>query len=235
MLLPFSPPSGAYTGTGGSLKLTVLASIALLAAPVTDLIRLHEAPLGEGLPPGWSVRPVSGSPPPEYSLREEAGERVLHVEGMGAAAWAYNELDSPLEAGDGILHWSWRVLQLPGGTDLRLEEKDDAALRLYVVFGKPGSLLARRSRIIFYTWGNKEPEGLTLESFASANFQIVRVAGSMDVGEDWNEQRVQPFVDYRRFWKREPPPITAVGLMQDTDMTGGMAVSELRSLEWEAR
>jgi len=57
----------------------------------------------------------------------------------------------------------------------------------------------------------------------------------MEVGEEWNEQRVQPFADYRRFWNRKPPPITAIGLMQDTDMTGGMAVSELKSLEWEAR
>ncbi len=57
----------------------------------------------------------------------------------------------------------------------------------------------------------------------------------MEVGYNWREQEVEPFKDYRRFWKNDSPAITAIGLMQDTDMTGGMAISELRSLVWEAR
>ena len=57
----------------------------------------------------------------------------------------------------------------------------------------------------------------------------------MEVGETWREQEVEPFEDYQRFWNRDPPGITAIGIMQDTDMTGGMAISELRSLVWKAR
>ncbi len=216
------------------MKLAVVFTAAFLTASATDLIRLDEAPVGEGLPAGWKIRPVPGVPPPRYSVREEAGHQVLRVEGMGAAAWAYRVLDSPIAAGTGILRWSWRVLELPTGADLRLPEKDDAALRVYVVFGKPGRLGARRTRIIFYTWGNSEPKGLSLQSFASAKFRIVRVAGAMEVGSNWREQEADPFEDYRSFWRNDPPAITAIGLMQDTDMTGGMAVSELRSLMWES-
>ena len=40
--------------------------------------------------------------------------------------------------------------------------------------------------------------------------------------------------DFRRIWGKEPPPITAIGVMQDTDDTGAMAVAELRRLEWQA-
>ena len=201
------------------MKLAVFVIAVLLTSSATDLIRLREAPVGEGLPAGWKIRPVSGVPPPRYSVREEAGQSVLHVEGTGAAAWAYRVLDSPISAGTGILRWSWRVLELPAGADLRVPAKDDAALRVYVVFGKPGALTAR-SRIIFYTWGNTEPKGLSLQSFSSARFRIVRVAGAMEVGSDWHEQEVEPFEDYRRFWKNDPPAITAIGLMQDTDMAG---------------
>lgn len=43
---------------------------------------------------------------------------------------------------------------------------------------------------------------------------------------------MRPFDDYQRFWNRKPPPITAVGIMQDTDMTHAMAVAELRELSW---
>lgn len=217
------------------MKLAILVATLLLTSSGDDLIRLREAPLGDGLPAGWKVRPVPGFPPPRYSVREEAGEPVLHIEGKDAAAWAYRVLESPINPGPGTLRWSWRVLESPTGADLRVRAKDDSALRLYVVFGKPRRLALKRSRIIFYTWGNSEPKGLTLESFASADFRIVRVAGGMEVGEDWHKQEVEPFADYRRFWDRDPPPITAIGIMQDTDMTSGMAVSELRSLLWKPR
>jgi hypothetical protein len=217
------------------MKLAVLVAAVVVSSSVDDLIRLPEAPLGDGLPADWKVRPVPGFPPPRYSVREEAGQPALHVEGKGAAAWAYRVLESPINPGPGTLRWSWRVLESPAGADLRVPAKDDAALRLYVVFGKSRGLAAKRSRIIFYTWGNAEPKGLTLKSFAFANFRIVRVAGVMEVGGDWREQEVEPFEDYQRFWNRDPPAITAIGIMQDTDMTGGMAISELRSLVWKAR
>lgn len=217
----------------------IFAALFLLAGSAAatggDLLGLDGAPLGAGLPAGWKVRPVSGYPAPEYSVREEAEGPVLHVEGMGAAAWAYRELEAPIPVGSGVLRWSWRVLELPAGTDLRVESKDDAALRLYVVFGEPGAFAAARNRVIFYTWGNTEPKGLALRSFASARFHIVRVAGALDVGSRWHDEQVEPFEDFRRFWSGDPPAITAVGLMQDTDMTGGKAVSEIRSLLWESR
>ncbi len=46
------------------------------------------------------------------------------------------------------------------------------------------------------------------------------MAGALEVGYNWREQELEPFEDYRRFWKNDPPAITAIGLMQDTDMTG---------------
>ena len=55
----------------------------------------------------------------------------------------------------------------------------------------------------------------------------------METDGRWREHAVDPFADHRRFWKTEPPPITAVGMMQDTDMTHDSAVSELRALVWD--
>ncbi len=214
--------------------LCLLVLTILLSPSVSDLIRLDGAPLGEGLPAGWKVRRVSGSPSPLFSVREQDGRRMVRVEGM-AAAWAHRQLGSPIHPGEGILRWSWRVLQLPEGADIRLPHKDDAALRVYVVFGKNSRLLARGNRVIFYTWGNAEPDGLILKGFVSEKIRIVRVAGAMEADGEWREQEAEPFKDYQRFWNREPPAISAVGLMQDTDMTGGKAISELRLLAWETR
>ncbi len=208
-------------------------SLALAAGALVDFLELDRSVLGDRLPAGWSIRPVKGHPAPSFSIDELEGERVLRIRGSGAAAWAHNELEEPIAPMPGVLRWSWRVLQAPAGADLRSRRTDDSAIRVYVVFGKPGGLFGGKGRVIFYTWGNAEPDGLTLESFISDKIRIVRVAGASEAGEQWRAQEADPFGDYERFWQREPPPITGVGVMQDTDMTRSEAVAELRALYWE--
>lgn len=202
-----------------------------LAWPV-DLLELDRAPLGPGLLQGWELRPVKGAPPPRVETHEADGSRALRVSGAGVAAWLHRPVSPRIEERPGTLRWSWRVLQAPSGADLRKRDRDDAPVRVFVVFGNPRSLFGGGWRIVFYTWGNREPEGLTQASFVSDRMQIVRVAGRSEVGPRWQAEAVRPFDDYRRFWGGEPPPITAVGIMQDTDMTHGTAVAELRELTW---
>lgn len=210
-----------------------LLVVLLLLSP-TNLFDLEGATLGAGLPAGWSIRPVKGHPAPDYQIVKSAdGSRILRVSGRGAAAWATNELAEPIRPAPGRLRWSWRVLTVPDSADLRRKARDDSALRVFVVFGKPRGLFNSSGRIIFYSWGNAEPDGLTLRSHVSGRIQIVRMAGRTDAGPEWRTEDVDPFADYRRFWDRDPPPITAVGLMQDTDMTRSLAVAEFRRLVWE--
>ena len=188
----------------------LLIALLFAFAPATSLLDLDGMVTPSGLPDGWEVRPVKGQSAPDYRVLEtEDGRRALRVSGQGAAAWATRKLPQPIPPGAGRLRWSWRVLELPQAADLRVQRVDDSALRVYVVFGNPGKLFNSSGRIVFYSWGNAEPEGLTMPSHVS-----------------------DPFADYRRLWNREPPPITAVGLMQDTDMTHSMAVAEFRDLTW---
>lgn len=215
------------------MSLLPVLLLLLAAVPTLHLLDLRDSRPGEGLPAGWTVRQVKGQPPPEYLVLEAGGELALRVSGRGAAAWANRELTEPIGPAAGRLRWSWRVLELPRGSDLRDRAADDSAIRLYVVFGRPGGLFGGSGRIVFYTWGNAEPEGLALRSFVSSRIQIVRVAGEMEADSLWRDQEVDPFADYRRFWRRDPPAITAVGIMQDTDMTRSMAVAEFRDLRWE--
>ncbi len=205
-----------------------------LAFPV-DLLELDRAALGSGNLKGWELRPVKGAAAPRIEVREAGGTRVLRVSGAGAAAWFHRRLSPKIEEQPGTLRWSWRVLRAPAGADLRIRDRDDAPIRVFVVFGNPRSLFGGSGRIVFYTWGNGEPEHFTQASFVSRRMQIVRLAGTPDVGPRWRNHAVHPFDDYRRFWKRDPPPITAVGIMQDTDMTHAMAVAELRELTWNEK
>lgn len=210
---------------------TLVLAAALVSQPATDLLGLAGSPPGADLPPGWRVRAVSGVPEPDFSIRELAEGRSLRVEGRGAAAWAYHELETPLAGEEGRLRWSWRTLEAPRGADLDHPGRDDAALRVYVVFGSPGPF--GRARAIFYSWDGRASPARERPAFESARMAVVPVVERGARGDRWRSESVQPFRDYRRFWGGEPPPIRAVGVMQDTDDTGSSAAAELRALVWD--
>ena len=155
---------------------------------------------------------------------------MLRLSGAGRAAWFYRQLSPELAESSGSLDWSWRVIEAPPDADLRAKDTDDSPIRIYVVFGKPG-LFSRAGRIIFYTFGNVEPRDFSQPGHGSDKLHVIRVDGA-DERRVWRDHRVDPFADYRRIWHRDPPPITAIGVMQDTDQTGERAVAELRRLEW---
>ncbi len=194
-----------------------------------DLLRLDRAEIGRGSTPGWQVRPVKGRSAPEFEIRGDGPDRVLRISGTGQAAWLYRDLRRASVPGGSILRWSWRVLEAPLSADMRVKQADDSPIRVYVVFGNPRALFGGPGRIVFYSFGNEEPDGYAASSHVSGRIHIIRVDGAADRG-GWRDHMADLTADYRRIWHRDPPAITAIGLMQDTDQTGGRAVAEVREL-----
>ncbi len=211
--------------------LTVVALLALSAQGPVDLLGLAGAHPGPGLPPGWKVRRIRNRAAPAAEVREDGGGRLLRLEGAGQAAWFYGEPARPITETPGSLRWSWRVLEGPPDADLTRKATDDSPIRVYVVFGNPRPILGGSGRVIFYSFGNAEAEGYHGPSHAGDRYHIIRVDGPAGHAA-WRYHAVDPFADYRRIWRRTPPPITAVGVMQDTDQTGQRATAEVRLLEW---
>ncbi len=194
------------------------------------VLALSATPLGPGLPDGWEVRAVRGQAAPSSEVRNEDGAVMLRIQGAGRAAWFQRKLPTVIAEAPGTLSWSWRVLESPRDADLRQKETDDSPIRIYVVFGTPNAL-SRSARVIFYTYGTDEPLGYARASHVSDRLHVVRRDGRSENGS-WQDHEVDPFADYRRIWRRDPPPISLIGLMQDTDQTKALAVADLRRLEW---
>ena len=202
----------------------------LISLVVINLLGLGLVELGPGLPPGWKTRSVRGVDAPAVWITAEGTDQSLRLSGAGQAAWFYRPV-AFLPAG-GRLRWSWRVVTAPAGATLGVKALDDSPLRVFVVFGKLGGLLNRSGRVIFYSVAGADSIGYAGASHLSKRLHVIGLDGARDVGS-WREHEVDPVADYLRIWGREPSePITAVGVMQDTDQTGSRAVADLRKLEW---
>ncbi len=208
-----------------------LLVIPAAVTPDVDFLAF-ESPVAAGatLPADWGVRAVRGHDAPTTQIRDEEDGTHLVVMGKGKAAWFHRQLEQPIAEVTGKLVWSWRIDESPPTINLAHESTDDSPMRVFVVFGQPG-FFGRPPRTIFYTFGGGEADGYARRSFASDRAHVIRVDGAPEIGF-WRDNAVDPFVDFRRVWDASPPPITAVGIMQDTDQTGARAKAALRYLKW---
>ncbi len=195
-----------------------------------ELLDLHKVRPGEALPAGWAVRPVRGERVPAYVVRDSSGERFLRIEGRGTAAWFVRALEPAESPKRGLLTWRWRVPLAPRGADVRERSRDDAALRVFVVFDHRG-FISRVPRTIFYTVTEPALSGYQARSRQSGDLMIVGVSAARP-GLGWNRTTRDPLADYRAFWKAEPPRILAIGLMQDAEQTKSAVIADIESLTW---
>ena len=190
----------------------------LLCCAITNLADVSPGP---GLPDGWDLRGVRGAPAPRFAVTEGG---ALRVEGTGAAGFAIFELADEVVPEAGALTWRWRTATPLEGADLRDQRRDDSPIRLMVVF--------RDRRMLFYSWGTRASPGDWFESWTGSERIVVVLRGAADADGTWQAERRDPFADYRAAFGREPPPIAAVGLVQDTDQLGGSAWVEVGEIEW---
>jgi hypothetical protein len=195
--------------------------------PVTDLLRLMEAPVGSGVPPEWHVRAVRRFDAPSSWIVDSAGTRFLRIAGTRQAAWFVHQLRRPLPPNTGRLQWTWRAPLSPVGASASSPATDDAALRVFVVFERH-SRFARTPRALFYTLSDGEAS----TRLGQSGPMVSLPAGRPGAARDWVSFTADPARDYQRIWGDEVPPLVAVGLMQDTDQTMRPAIGEVSRLEW---
>ncbi len=186
------------------------------------LTNLGTSAPGPGLPEGWQLRRVRGAPPPTFEVLD--GQR-LRIETTGGAGFAVYRLPEPLGVGRAALVWDWRTDTPARQADLRLRERDDAPVRVVVVF--------QDGRMLFYSWGNAERRDELFPSWTGTTRVVVVLRNAQDADGSWHVERRDPFADYRGAFRRAPQRIVAVGVSADMDMLGGRAVAEVRGLTWE--
>jgi Protein of unknown function (DUF3047) len=191
-----------------------------------DILSLQAGTIRSGLPDDWETRAVRGHRLPMSRIVDSSGAPYMRISGAGQAGWFFRDVSRAPALVSGRLQWTWRAPNSPDGADIARPDTDDAAMRVFVVFGARRSLL-RRPRVLFYTLGDGDPPRVLRNPAIG-----VRVAGRPALTRDWVMVSVDPIADFRSIWGHDPPPITAIGIMQDSDQTQRAAVADIHSLVW---
>lgn len=183
----------------------------------------------------WRLEPFDGVAPSTYELAGDAEQRWLVGSSAGGAALLTHPLNLDPRALP-RLRWRWRAERLPAGADLRLEEGDDAAARVFVTFAyepEKASLGERVARslagrelpgtALCYVWDASLPVGTSLPNPYAEHTRVLVVRSGPAEPEGWRIEERDLLRDYRAAFDADPPRLTGLAVMVDADQTGGHA------------
>ena len=173
----------------------------------------------DGVPPGWTLKEFAGHAAIELVRSDGHLAARLHSE---RASFAIHR-DVVVELREfPYLSWTWKVIRLPAGGDVREAARDDQAAQLYVIFPRwPSPRTA--SDVIGYVWDSRAPAGTRIKHPRADNVRVVVVeSGPARLGE-WRTYERNVAADYTALFGRQPPRVGKVAVMVDSNDTRGEA------------
>ena len=229
-----------------------LACVAMsAAASVSAMAACEPRDLGFGRTEArWSHQPLSKlKRDTVYTLAQAEGRSVLRAAADSSAS-AYAAFLKPPAAAPVALSWRWKTGALVPGADNRDKSREDAPLRVMLAFDGDSSTLpeaeqkrARRAKqlsgrdlpyaLLMYIWSDRVAVETLIPSAHTGRVKMLVVASGTSGLGAWQAVRRDIAADYRRAYGAEPGPVTAVGVMTDTDNTGTKAAGEYADLRFE--
>jgi hypothetical protein len=227
-----------------------LLAMGLLVAPAwlwsqgvsaLEVAKFSANEAGAGLPDGW--KPLTFKKVPKlttYELVKDGDVVVVRAVSQASAsgltkAVTINPIEYP------IVRWRWKVENLLKGSDVSRKDGDDYPARLYITFDYDPDKVSfgrklkyKAGQAIFgdipigalnYIWETRTPVGTIIEN-AYTDFarMIVVESGPQKVGT-WVTEVRNIYDDYKKAFGEEPPMISGVAIMSDTDNTKEQAIA----------
>ncbi|NKE70722.1 DUF3047 domain-containing protein [Candidatus Manganitrophus noduliformans] len=231
----------------------LLPFLAIQKADAEERIDLLTNRQGEsGLPEGW--RPLTFqriSRHTDYQLLEEDGRPVIRAVSRRSASGLIHPLDLDPRRYE-TLSWCWKVDRIISKGDETEKKGDDYAARVYVTFRfdpdkatfwerTKFSVLKRiygeypPKAAINYIWANRLPKGEAIANAYTDRARMVAVeSGAERIGE-WVCQARSLYADYRWLFDEEPPRLSGIAVMTDTDDTGEEATAFYSDISLKAK
>lgn len=221
--------------------------------PETSITIGHfsKGPDEKGMPPQWEELHFKRVKPTEYVLIQDRGVWVMKAESDSSASGLIHRFDIDPKIFP-IVRWRWKVENLLEKSNLTRKSGDDHPARLYIGYEYDRSQfnwverlfywMVRLfygkdypSRAINYVWAAREPVGASRPNPYTRWVQTVVVASGEENLNEWVEIERNVYEDYQKTFGHEPPRITGIGIMTDSDNTRERAVAYYGDILFKTR
>lgn len=193
---------------------------------------------GNKLPLGWEEwTPFRFKKPTQYRLVTDDGRTVVKASAHASASGLLYRLSVDPRTYP-LLRWRWKVTELIATADNTKKNTEDSPVRVAVSFDGDIEKLPLGDRVLFdnlrlltgqkppyatliYIWENRAPRNTVIPNPYTSRVRMIVVESGRDKLGNWQEETRNVYEDFRRAFGEEPGTITSIGIMTDTDNTGG--------------
>lgn len=151
-----------------------------------------------------------------------------------------------------IIQWQWKVSNILKAGDVSKKEGDDYPARIYVTFqydsakvGLFGKAKYEAAKLIYgqypplgainYIWESRAPVGTIVPNPYTDQVHMIVVESGPAKLNTWMTEERNVYEDYKRAFGQEPPMISGVAIMTDTDNTGESAYAYYGDIVFKKR
>jgi len=222
--------------------LTLIFSGNALCLDIIEVGKFSAATVGQDLPDGW--KPLTFKKIEKhttYTLVKDDDAVVVKAVSEASASGLTREMKiNPKEYP--IVQWRWKIMNILKKGDVHRKEGDDYPARIYIAFEyEPGKLgFFKKAEFLFarllygenlplaainYIWESKAPIGTMVPNpYTGRVVMFVVESGSAKLNQ-WVSEERNVYEDYKKAFGEEPPMISGVAIMTDTDNTGESATA----------
>ena len=209
---------------------------------IFEVGKFSAEPVENSLPTGW--KPLTFKKIDRhttYTLIKDGDTVVVKAVAESSASGLVREIKiDPKEFP--VVQWRWKVSNILKKGDVKRKEGDDYSARIYITFEYDPSRLGffdkakyEMIRLLYglyppigainYIWESKAPEGTMVPNpYTDRVIMIVVESGETKLNQ-WVSEERNIFQDYKKAFGQEPPVISGVAIMTDTDNTGESAIA----------
>jgi len=218
------------------------AAIHAQSQPVIEVGKFSAAAVGQKFPDGW--KPLTFKKIEKhttYTLVKDNDTVVVKAVAEASASGLTREIKiDPKEYP--VVQWRWNVMNILKKGDVHRKEGDDYPARIYITFEYDPSKLSffektkyEAVRLLYgeypplaainYIWESKAPVGTMVPNPYTDRVMMFVVESGAAKLDQWVSEERNVYEDYKRAFKEEPPMISGVAIMTDTDNTGESAIA----------
>ena len=205
-----------------------------------DVGAFSTATPGGPWPDGW--KPLTFSKIPQqttYDLVKDGARVVVKATSQASSSGYTKELlIDPKEYP--VIQWQWKVSNILKAGNVAKKEGDDYPARIYVTFQYDSAKVSlfgkakyEAAKLIYgqypplgalnYIWESRAAVGTAVPNPYTEQVHMVVVESGPTKLNTWMTEERNVYEDYKRAFGEEPPMISGIAIMTDTDNTGESA------------